>query len=127
MTYGPSGPDMFRQAAIYIRSDPKGREAGRPTRRAAAQVRAGDQAQDRQGAGAHDPAVAAPAGGSGDRVTPPRTATPAPAHTRRALSRVRPAGARAPPPPRAPAHDRLAALPVAKAEYVSSCGISSGS
>src|SRR5262245_65563638 len=48
--------------------DPQGRQASRPPCRAADQVRAGDQSQDRQGPWLDDPAVALTAGGSGDRV-----------------------------------------------------------
>ena len=48
--------------------DPEGRQARRSARRAAHEVRAGHQPQDRQGPRPHDPAVAAGAGGSGDRV-----------------------------------------------------------
>ena len=43
-------------------------QARRPARRAAHEVRAGHQPQDRQGPRPDDPAVAAAAGGSGDRV-----------------------------------------------------------
>ena len=50
------------------RQDPEGRQARRPARGAAHQVRAGHQPQDRQGARPDDPAVAPAAGGSGDRV-----------------------------------------------------------
>src|SRR5712692_10523814 len=42
--------------------DPEGREAGRPPRGAAHEVRAGDQPQDRESARPHDPAVATAAG-----------------------------------------------------------------
>jgi putative tryptophan/tyrosine transport system substrate-binding protein len=44
-------------------SDPQGRQAGRSPRRAADEVRAGHQPQDRQGVGTDDPAVGAGAGG----------------------------------------------------------------
>jgi ABC transporter substrate binding protein len=46
--------------------DLQGRQAGRPPRRAANQVRVGHQPQDRQGSRPHDPAVAAGACGPGD-------------------------------------------------------------
>jgi putative tryptophan/tyrosine transport system substrate-binding protein len=46
----------------------KGREAWRSAPRAAHEVRAGHQPQDRQGSGPHHPAVAAGAGGSSHRV-----------------------------------------------------------
>src|SRR6266851_1137047 len=53
----------------YVRGqDLERREAGRPPRRAAHQVRAGDQPQDRQSSRTDDPAVAPAEGGSGDRV-----------------------------------------------------------
>jgi hypothetical protein len=42
-----------------------------PAPRAAHEVRAGDQPQDRQGARPDDPAVAPAAGGSGDRMSHP--------------------------------------------------------
>jgi hypothetical protein len=45
-------------------SDPQRREARRPSRRTADKVRAGDQSEDCEDAGPHDPAVAAAAGGS---------------------------------------------------------------
>ena len=48
--------------------DPQGRQARRPPRRAAHEVRAGDQPAYRQGAGRHDPARGAGAGGRGDPV-----------------------------------------------------------
>src|SRR5262249_9863075 len=50
------------------RQDPQGRQACRSSCRATDEVRAGDQPQDRQGARAHHPAVAAAAGGSGHRL-----------------------------------------------------------
>ena len=50
------------------RQNPQGRQARRSPGRAADEVRAGHQPQDRQGPRPHDPAVAAGAGGSGDRV-----------------------------------------------------------
>ena len=48
------------------RPNPQRRQTGRPPRRAAHQVRAGDQPQDRQGPRPHDPAGGAGAGGRGD-------------------------------------------------------------
>ena len=68
MAYGPIQRDMHRIGATLCRQDPQGRQAGRPSRRAADEVRARHQPQDRQGARPHDPAVAAGAGGSGHRV-----------------------------------------------------------
>jgi hypothetical protein len=49
--------------------DSQGHQAGRPSRRAADEVRAGDQPQDREGAWADHPTVGAGAGGPGDRVS----------------------------------------------------------
>jgi putative ABC transport system substrate-binding protein len=63
MSYGASRPDMYRRAGELRRSHPQGGEAGRPSDRAAHQVRAGRQPQDRQGTRPDDPAVAARAGG----------------------------------------------------------------
>src|SRR5882724_2334639 len=53
--------------------DPQRRKARRPARRTAHKVRAGHQPQDCQGPRADDPALAPPAGGSGDRVMDRRT------------------------------------------------------
>src|SRR5262245_34730143 len=51
------------------RQDPPRREAGRPACRAAHEVRARDQSQDRQGSRARHPAAAAGAGGPSHRMT----------------------------------------------------------
>ena len=59
---------MYRRARRLRGQDPQGRQARRPARRAADEVRAGHQPQDRQGPRPDDPAVAPAAGGSGDRV-----------------------------------------------------------
>src|SRR5262249_30893620 len=48
--------------------DLQGRQPGRPPLRTAYEVRAGDQPQDSEGAGTHDSAYAAGAGGSGHPV-----------------------------------------------------------
>src|SRR5262249_28309328 len=50
------------------RPDPQGGQTGRPSRRAALEVRAGDQSEDREGARAHDPAGRAGAGRRSDPV-----------------------------------------------------------
>ena len=50
ISYGPDRIDQFRRAAQLCRSHPQGREAGRPARAGADQVRARDQSQDHQGA-----------------------------------------------------------------------------
>ena len=50
------------------RQDSQGRQTGRPANRAADQVRAGDQSQDRQGTPYHHPRVAPAARGRGDPV-----------------------------------------------------------
>ena len=65
--FGVNFADLWRRAAVFVDKILRGRQAGRPPRRAAHQVRAGHQPQDREGARPHDPAVAAGAGGSGDR------------------------------------------------------------
>ena len=58
-------------------SDPQGREARRATHRAAHQVRARHQPQDREGARAEDPAGSAGPGRPRDRVSPQPEETPA--------------------------------------------------
>src|SRR5262249_40341718 len=50
------------------RQNSKGRQARRPAGRAADQVRAGDQPQDRQGPRVDDSSLSAGSGGPGDRV-----------------------------------------------------------
>ena len=69
MAYAVDFLDMYRRAAIFVRQDPQRRQAGRPADRAADQIRAGDQPQDRQSARPHHPAVAARSRRRGDRVT----------------------------------------------------------
>ena len=60
---GSTWPTCTGSGARLRGQDPQGRQAGRPARRAAHQVRAGDQPQDRQGPRPDDPAVGAGAGG----------------------------------------------------------------
>ena len=68
ISYGANFAEYPQRSAVYVDKIFKGAKPGRPPGRAADQVRAGHQPQDRQGARPHDPAVAAGAGGSGDRV-----------------------------------------------------------
>src|SRR5262249_30039033 len=64
-----TGSDRNVSARSHLRrQDPAGREGGGSTGRAADQIRAGHQPQDRQGSRPDDPAVPASAGRSGDRV-----------------------------------------------------------
>src|SRR5437899_5750494 len=58
------------------RQDPQGRQARGPPRRAAHEVRASDQPEDRQVARSHDPPDAASAGGPGDPVATPPVSKP---------------------------------------------------
>src|SRR4029453_18626069 len=65
-------PEPLRGLATnrrLCRPHPEGREARRPPRRAANEVRVRDQSQDRQGSRPHNPAVAADAGGRDHPVT----------------------------------------------------------
>ena len=57
MFYGASLPDMYRRAAAR-RQNSQRRQARQSSRRAAYDVRAGHQPQDREGAGAHSATVA---------------------------------------------------------------------
>jgi ABC-type uncharacterized transport system substrate-binding protein len=63
LLYGPNYTDLFRRCGSVCRQDPQGRQARRPARRAAHQVRAGYQYEGSQADRAHDPAVCARAGG----------------------------------------------------------------
>ncbi len=66
ISYGVNFLELLRYVAPLRRvrrQGPQGRQARRPPRRAAHQVRAGDQPQDRQGARPHHPAIAPAAGG----------------------------------------------------------------
>ena len=60
--------DMAGPGGRLRRPHSQGRQARRPAHRAAHEVRAGHQPQDRQGARPDDPTVAPAAGRSGDRV-----------------------------------------------------------
>ena len=71
MSYGPNFPDMFRRAGRHGRQDSQGREASRPAGRAADQVRARHQPQDRQGARPRRAADAARPRRRGDRMSAP--------------------------------------------------------
>ena len=68
MTYGANVVDLHRRAALFRGQDSERRESGGLARRAAHQVRARHQPQDREGARADDPSVSAAAGGSSDSV-----------------------------------------------------------
>jgi ABC-type uncharacterized transport system substrate-binding protein len=63
MFYGPNFAELTRRSVTYVDKILKGAKRGRPARRAAHEVRAAHQPQDRQGARPDDPAVAAAAGG----------------------------------------------------------------
>ena len=69
MSYGPDYcRNCSRRAASLRRPHPQRCETRRPGDRAADEVRAGHQPQDREGARPHDPAVAAAARGRGDSM-----------------------------------------------------------
>src|SRR5215831_7469676 len=61
-------PRFISSSGCLRRQDSSWRETRGPARRAAHQVRAGDQPQDRQAAWPDHSAVAAGTGGSGDRI-----------------------------------------------------------
>src|SRR5262245_41072681 len=68
-----TGPCRFASPRRHLRGqDPEGRQAIGSPSRAGDQVRAGGQPQNRQGPRPHDPALAAAAGGSGDRIVDSR-------------------------------------------------------
>jgi ABC-type uncharacterized transport system substrate-binding protein len=85
MAYGVSSAAGWRRAATYVDKILKGRQAGRPAGRAAHQVRARHQPQDREGARVDDSAVAAAASGPRD----PMMCRTGPAFRRRGLAGVR--------------------------------------
>ena len=62
MSYGANFPDMFRRAADIVDKISQGSEAGGLARGTTDQLRAGDQSEDREGAGDHGAAVALGAG-----------------------------------------------------------------
>ena len=68
LSYGPNLMEMFRRSATYADRIPERRQAQRHPHRAADEVRAVRQPEGREGARPDDPAVAAAADGSGDRV-----------------------------------------------------------
>ena len=68
LSYGPNLMEMFRRSATYADRIPERRQAQRHPHRAADEVRAVRQPEGREGARPDDPAVAAAAGGSGNRM-----------------------------------------------------------
>ena len=68
MSYATNDADNFRRAAVVRGQDPEGREARRSPCRAADEVRAGDQSENREADRSDDSAVGADAGGQSDQV-----------------------------------------------------------
>ncbi len=69
MSYGVSIPEVNRQTTTYVDKISQGRQSCRSARRAADEVRAGGQFENRQGTGAHDSASDPGACRRGDRMS----------------------------------------------------------
>jgi putative ABC transport system substrate-binding protein len=69
--YGPATEPIYRQLARQLAKIAQRREAGRYSHRAAGEIRAGDQSQDRKGAGYRDTGLAPRPRRRGDRMSAP--------------------------------------------------------